>query len=161
MGSMNERATVSLDLRRRILKVYDQGRSTREEVAARFEVSLGMVKKLIQQRRHTGDIAARHHRSGRKRKILAAHERQLRTLLKNKPDMTLEELQAALGLDCTLPAIHYTLERMGLSYKKRRSVPANKTAPTSPKPVGSGGAARAASTRRASSSSTRVGPRPI
>jgi transposase len=144
--------TISTDLRRRILKVYDQGRSTREEVAARFEVSLGMVKKLLQQRRHTGDIAPRHHRSGRKRKILASHERQLRALLKNKPDMTLEELHAALGLVCTLPAIHYTLERMGLSYKKRRSVPANKTARTWPKPVGSGGGGKGASIRRASSS---------
>lgn len=149
---MKEKETVSLDLRRRILKVYDQGGSTREEVAARFEVSLGMVKKLIQQRRHTGDIAPRHHRSGRKRKILASHERQLRALLKNKPDMTLQELHTALGLDCTLPAIHYILERMGLSYKKRHSVPASKTVRTSPKPVGSGGGARAVSTRRGSSS---------
>ena len=41
---------LSMDLRQRILKAYDQGRSTREEVAARYEVSLGMVKKLIQQR---------------------------------------------------------------------------------------------------------------
>jgi transposase len=149
---MKEKETVSLDLRRRILKVYDQGRSTREEVAARFEVSLGMVKKLIQQRRHTGDIAPRHHRSGRKRKILASHERQLRTLLKSKPDMTLEELHAALGLDCTLPAIHYTLERMDLSYKKRRFVPASKTVRTWPKPAGSGSGAKGASTQRGWSS---------
>jgi transposase len=149
---MKQKETVSVDLRRRILKVYDQGRSTREEVATRFEVSLGMVKKLLQQRRHTGDIAPRHHRSGRKRKILASHERQLRTLLKNKPDMTLEELHAALGLDCTLPAIHYTLERMGLSYKKRRSVPASRTALMSPKPAGNGGGAKRVSTRPGSSS---------
>jgi transposase len=149
---MKAKETVSVDLRRRILKVYDQGQSTREQVAARFEVSLGMVKKLIQQRRHTGDIAPRHHRSGRKRKILVSHERQLRTLLKNKADMTLEELHEALGLDCTLPAIHYTLERMGLSYKKRHSAPANRTARTSSKPGGAGAAAKGASTRRASSS---------
>jgi transposase len=145
-----KKETVSVDLRRRILKVYDQGRSTREEVAVRFEVSLGMVKKLLQQRRHTGDIAPRHHRSGRKPKILASHERQLRTLLKNKPDMTLQELHGALELDCTLPAIHYTLERMGLSYKKRRSVPANKTARTWPRRAGSGSGVRSASTRHGS-----------
>lgn len=149
---MKAKETVSLDLRRRILRVYDEGKSTREQVAVRFEVSLGMVKKLIQQRRHTGDIAPRHHRSGRKRKILASHERQLRTLLKNKPDMTLEELHDALGLDCTLPAIHYTLERMGLSYKKRHSAPASRTARTSLNPGGDGGGGRVASTRRASSS---------
>ena len=149
---MKGKETISLDLRRRILKAYDQGSSTREEVATRFEVSLGMVKKLLQQRKRTGDIAPQHHRSGRKPKILASHERQLRSLLKAKSDMTLEELHTALGLDCTVPAIHYTLERMGLSYKKRRSVPVSKTARTLPKPVGNGGGAKRALIRPGSSS---------
>ena len=49
--------TISMDLRQRILKAYDRGDTTREQVARRFEVSVGMVKKLIQQRRHAGDIA--------------------------------------------------------------------------------------------------------
>jgi transposase len=56
-------AIVSVDLRQRILKAYDRGDTTHEQVASRFEVSLGMVKKLIQQRRHCADIAPRHHRS--------------------------------------------------------------------------------------------------
>ena len=51
-------ATFSLDLRTRILAAYDAGEGTRETVAARFRVSLGMVKKLLQQRRRTGDLAA-------------------------------------------------------------------------------------------------------
>jgi hypothetical protein len=33
--------------------------------------------------------------------------------------MTLAELREALGLKCTLPAIHYVLVDMGLTYKKR------------------------------------------
>ena len=55
---MRKRRTTSLDLRERILGTYDAGEGTREDVARRFRVSLGMVKKLLQQRRHTGDIAA-------------------------------------------------------------------------------------------------------
>ena len=43
--------TLSLDLRERILTAYDAKEGTREEIAARFRVSLGMVKKLLQQRR--------------------------------------------------------------------------------------------------------------
>ena len=77
--------TLSLDLRTRILATYDAGQSTREDVARRFRVSLGMVKKLLQQRRHTGDIAPRHHRSGRKPLIVAAHRRQLRALVRASP----------------------------------------------------------------------------
>ena len=49
--------TLSLDLRERILASYDQEEGTREEIAERYRVSLGMVKKLLQQRRHTGNIA--------------------------------------------------------------------------------------------------------
>jgi len=48
--------TISVDLRERILASYDQKEGTREEIAHRFRVSLGMVKKLLQRRRQGGDI---------------------------------------------------------------------------------------------------------
>jgi transposase len=105
--------TISLDLRERILAAYDADEDTREEVARRFRVSLGMVKKLLQQRRRLGDIRPQHHRSGCKPRIVASHQRQLRMLLDKKPDLTLKELRSATGLDCTLPAIHYVLARLG------------------------------------------------
>jgi transposase len=110
--------TLSLDLRERILASYDNLEGTRREIADRYRVSLGMVKKLLQQRRRTGQIDARHAYSGRKPLIVRAHEDQMRLLLANKPDMTLKELREALGLDCSLPAIHYALSDMGLTYKK-------------------------------------------
>jgi transposase len=57
----------------------------------------------------------------------------MRDLVSKKPDITLAELRDAVGLNCTLPAIHYALEQMGLSYKKRLSMPAGKSAKMSPK----------------------------
>ncbi len=66
--------TISLDLRERILAAYDDDGGTREEVASRFRVSLGMVKKLLQQRRQLGDIRPQHHRSGCKPRIGASHQ---------------------------------------------------------------------------------------
>lgn len=139
--------TISLDLRERILGSYDQKEGNREEIALRYRVSLGMVKKLLQQRRRTGDIAPRHHYSGRKPLIVGTHHQQLRTLLGRKPDMTLKELRAAVRLNCTLPAIHYALEKLGLTYKKRHSGPASRTAPRSPAPGAFGDAGRRALTR--------------
>jgi transposase len=133
-----------MDLRRRILVTHDQGHSSREEVARRYQVSLGMVKKLIQQRRHCGDIAPRYHRCGRKPLIVAAHQQRLRTLLVKKPDLTLAQLREALALECSLSAIHLVLVKMGLSYKKRRSAPASKIVRTS-----RGRAAGGATTREA------------
>ena len=140
--------TLSLDLRERILASYDRKEGSRAEIAARFHVSLGMVKKLLQQRRRTGDIAPRHSRSGRKPLILPAHRDQMRFLLRRKPDMTLQEVRAALGLVCTLPAIHYALQKIGLTYKKRHSGPANKAVRTSRGLAGSGGACRGLGIRR-------------
>ena len=140
--------TISLDLRERILASYDNDEGTRQQVAERFRVSLGLVKKLLQQRRRTGDIAPRHRFSGSKPRILPAHRAQWRALLKRKPDLTLPELRAATALNCTLPAIHYALKKMGLTYKKRHSVPANKTGPTSHERGGSGGGDKGPGTRR-------------
>ena len=151
--------TTSLDLRQRIVACYDQEDATQAQVAKRFRVSLGLVKKLLGQRRHTGNLAARHHLAGRKPKIVGAHKAKLRALLAKKSDLTLRELREAVALDCTLPAIHYVLLKMGLSYKKR-SAPANKTAPTSSARAGRGGGAKAALSQPSSSSSTSRAPRP-
>jgi transposase len=140
--------TISLDLRERILASYDQKEGTREEVAQRFRVSLGMVKKLLQRRRQGGDIGPRYHRCGLKPGKVAAQSQTFRQLLSRKPDMTLEELRAGTALKCSLPAIHYVLEKMGLTYKKRRSGPANKTGPTLSGRGGVGGNGKRRSTRR-------------
>jgi transposase len=122
--------TISVDLRERILASYDNDEGARDEIARRFRVSLGMVKKLLQQRRHTGDIAPRHRYSGRKPTIVAIHRGQLGALLNKKNDLTLKELRRRTGLQCSLQAINVVLAKMGLTYKKRHSAPANKTVQT-------------------------------
>jgi len=139
--------TLSLDLRQRILTSYDNKEGTRAEMAHRFRVSLGMVKKLLQQRRRTGDITPRHRYAGRKPMILATHRSRMRALLAKKNDLTLMELREAMGLKCSFQAIHVVLGKMGLTYKKRRSGPASKTGPTSRGLAGSGASGKRASTR--------------
>ena len=136
-------ATLSLDLCQRIINTCDRGEGTQEQIARRFGVSYGMVKKLLQQRRKTGCIKPRHHLAGRKKKIVAEHRIAMRKQLQRKPDMTLAELRDALGLECTLPAIHYVLVDMGLTYKKRRSVQPSKSAKTSASRGGGGSANKA------------------
>lgn len=128
-------------------------------VAARFRVSLGMVKKLrLLLRRRLGEIGSLHHRACRKPPILPAHRGQLRRHLAAKPDLTLAELRAVTGLACTLPAIHYVLADMGLTFSKRLSGRPNKTGPTS-SARGGGGAASKADSIRPGSSSSRNRPR--
>lgn len=139
--------TTSLDLRERVLAAYDHDEGSREEIARRFRVSLGLVKKLLQQRRRTGDIAPRHRFSGRKPMIVASHRHQIRTLLAKKNDLTLHELRAATRLTCSLQALHVVLGKMGLTYKKRHSAPASRTGRTLPGRAGAGANNRRAGTR--------------
>lgn len=141
------RRTCSLDLRERILASYDDHEGTREAVGRRFRVSLGLVKKLLQQRRRTGDIAPRHRYSGRKPTIVATHRSQLRALPGQKNDLTLKELRQATGLKCSLQAINVALGKMGLTYKERPSRPASRTVRTSPGRGGSGAGGKAVWTR--------------
>ena len=138
---------ISLDLRERILASYDQKEGTRDEIAQRYRVSLGLVKKLLQQRRHTGDIRPRYYRCGRRPKIVPVHRQRFREWLERKPDLTLEQLREATALDCTVQAIHYVLEKMGLTYKKRRSGLLNKIDRTSRGRAGTGDGSRRPSTR--------------
>ena len=120
----------STDLRERIVAAYDQGGSTQPQVAARFGVSLGLVKKLLSQRRRVGHVTPLGHRGGHPPKIRKTHLRRLRALVRKQPDLTLEQLRAASGLPCSLVAIHRALVKAGLTYKKRRSGPVSRTAPT-------------------------------
>ena len=151
--------TLSLDLRERILAAYDAEQGSREEIARRFRVSTGMVKKLLQQRRHRGDIAPQHHRSGRKPMFVEAYRQRLGQLINQKPDITLTEMRSALQLACSLPAIHYVLVDMELTYKKRLSMRASRAVLTSPGRAVSGLGGKPASTHPGSSSSTSQRPR--
>jgi transposase len=112
--------TLSLDLRERIVAAYDAGEGSREEVGRRFRVSLGMVKKLLAQRRRLGQIGALRYRCGRKPKIRDEHRRRLREMLRERPGLTLEQMRRSLSIECTVAAIHHALGTMGLGYKKKR-----------------------------------------
>ena len=151
--------TLSLDLRERIVGAYDEQEGTREEIARRFRVSLGMVKKLLQQRRQTNELGHRHRYSGRKAKILPEYRDKLTTLVAAQPDLTLEQIRQKLTMSCSVPAVHYALVALGLTYKKRRSTPPNKRGPMSPKRGASGRPGKASSRRVDLSSSTSRPPK--
>jgi len=150
---------ISLDLRERIVAAYDGKEGTREEVAKRFKVSLGLVKKLLAQRARTGDLDPRYRYCGRKARLEPEHGKRLRELVEQSPDATLEEIKQRLELGCTIGAIHWLLARMGLTYKKRRFMRPSKTAPTSPLPGANGKASKGPSTQQDWSSSTSRRPK--
>ena len=153
--------TLSVGLRERIVAAYDAKAGTRAEVAKRFKVSVGMVKKLLRQRARTGDLRPRHRFSGRKARLLPEQGAKLKQLIAREPDLTLAEMKDRLELGCTVAAIHWVVNKLGLTYKKRRSMRPNQTGRTWRGPGAGGRGAKARSTRRGGSSSTNRPPKPI
>lgn len=111
--------TITLRRRKQILADYDAGGVTRKKVAETHGISLGMVKKLLQQRRATDNIADRREFTGRPPIILEKHRQRMAELLNESPEMTLFQLKNKLRICCTLPAIHRVLKTMGLTYATR------------------------------------------
>ncbi len=118
----------SQDLRDRVLRARDRGLKTRQ-VADLFCVSASWVRRVVQRRREDGRTTPRP-RGG-----VTVHKNdmtRLAALVRQKPDATIRELHATLGAPCGESAVGMALKRLGLSFKKRRSTPRNRTGPMSP-----------------------------
>ena len=109
----------SLDLRQRILDAYDAGEGTRQQIANRFSVSLGFVKKLLVQRKATGSIAPIP-RPGKAPAFSGPLLEHLDEFVRRHPDATLEEIRQHFSgeVHCCTVTIHNTLKRQGYRYKK-------------------------------------------
>jgi transposase len=108
----------SMDLRERVVAACDQGGATREQIAARFSVSVAWLRKLLRQRRQTGSIAPRPRGGGRAPAFDAAADRRLRAAVRADDDATLRELAGAAGVACCPSAVHRALRRLGITRKK-------------------------------------------
>ncbi len=152
-------AAISLDLRTRILAAWHAGEDTRQEIADRFVVSLGMVKKLIAQDKELGHVRNLYDRVGRKHRLGDQDLARLCQILAEDPSLTLLELREKLGVPCSEATIHRAAVRLGHSFKKRAFEPANRTATTSEKDAPSGAKPPRRSTPDGSSSSTKPAPK--
>jgi len=119
----------SIDLRRRVLNAVDEDVGTKKEIAAMFQVSTFWIQKLLRQRRDTGDIAPKPQNQGRKPVFQGKNLKRLEQFIKAHPDATLEETKLHFSgvVECSIVAIHNTLKRLDLRYKRNRYMPASKT----------------------------------
>jgi len=107
------------------LKDCDTGMSS-EEVAEKYSVSASWVYDLRKKRRETGSIAPQEYQRGAKLK-LAPYENEVRQLVADHPDATLEELHAMLPNkeNVTTVTLHNFLKRLKITWKKRLCMRAN------------------------------------
>jgi transposase len=108
----------SIDLRERVVTACDARDGTREQIAARFSVSVSWIRKLIRRRRQTGSIAPKPRGGGRAPAFDAEAGRRLREAVRADDDATLEELARAAGVSCCASAVHRALQRLGITLKK-------------------------------------------
>ena len=106
----------SLDLRLRVLAAVDAGDTT-AEVADVFSVSPAWVRRLVQRRRATGEVAPRVARTGRVPK-LRGHLGRIREVLARTPDTTLVELRDELKVAVALSTLWAAVRSLGYTFKK-------------------------------------------
>lgn len=121
------------DLRRKVLEAYGRGKVTEQQLAERFGVSYGFVKKIRRQQLRSGQMERVRHRPGRKPELGEPIRERLRSWLRQQPDLTLAELQEKLleqaQLRVSRPSIWVVLrKKMGLRLKKSRSTPRSRRA---------------------------------
>ena len=120
----------SMDLRQRVVAACDARDGTREQIAARFSVSVSWIRDLLRRRRQTGSIAPRPRGGGRAAAFDAEAAGRLRAAVRADDDATLEELARAAGVACCPSAVHRALARLGITRKKSRGGPPSRTAPS-------------------------------
>jgi transposase len=120
----------STDLRERVIADCDARDGTREQIAARFSVSIAWIRKLVRQRRETGSIAPKPHGGGRAPAFDDEAARRLREAVRADNDATLAELAHAAGVSCCASAVYRALARLGVTRKKSHGGRPSKIAPS-------------------------------
>jgi transposase len=109
----------SPDLRERILAAVDRGKGSLREIADLFLVSLSSIVRLLRRYRASGSLLPKPHAGGPSPLLDADACQCLRDLVQKQPDATLAELRERLGIPCSLSTLCRTLQRLGLSRKKK------------------------------------------
>jgi transposase len=121
------------DLRCKLLEGYEAGRGTLRELATQFGVSWGYSKKIRAQQLRSGQKERpKQSQHGPASRVSPLVQQQLRSALRQQPDLTLAELQQRIeqttGVGLSRSWLWLWLQRLGLRHKKNRSARKNKRA---------------------------------
>lgn len=115
----------SLDLRQKIVDVYQNEEISQRELAKRFSVTNSFVIKLLKQYRETGNIKPLAHGGGAKLKINPEQLEILAELIEDNNDATLEELcqmfQERTKVIVSRATMGRMSQRLNLTLKKNTS----------------------------------------
>lgn len=108
---------IPIPIRKRILELYDRGRSTRE-IAQFAGFCVAAVRRVRQHFRERRTLEPRTHLCGRKTLLTEARKRRLEELLSAQPDATLAELGARMDRPFRTSTIDLWLRGLDWKFKK-------------------------------------------
>lgn len=105
------------EIRKRAIEAYKSGKGTQQHIADLYGVHLNTFKNWLKDYEKEGRLEPRPR--GHMRQALSLEEKeQLRAMVADKNDMTLEEMHRELKKNCSIMTIWRELKRQGLRYKK-------------------------------------------
>jgi transposase len=126
-------ASLSVDLRRRVVAAVEGGMS-RREAAAQFRVGVSSAIRWVAQARETGKVTPKPQGGDRRSQAIETQAERILELIAAKPDSTLEELKAALASDghaFSVSALSRFFQRRKITLKKRPRTPSSRSGRTS------------------------------
>jgi transposase len=146
------------DLRKRIVDAYQKAEGSVRELAARFKVRPGTVQSYLNLKRETGSVEPRPHGGGPAPKLDDGGVRELRAVVEEKNDRTLDEVANELDrrrqVRVGRTTVWRVLNRLGITRKKKTNTPRNRSGPKSRRSVKPSSSRSSRSSRRACSTST-------
>ena len=124
---------MSVDLRERVVAAVDGGMS-RRGAAERFGVSISSAIRWTSRARRSGSVRPDPQGGDKRSARVEAHAPVILAALEGTPDITLEELRALLagqGVAVATSTLWRFFARRKITRKKRRRMPASRTARTS------------------------------
>jgi transposase len=112
---------ISNEKRELIIEAKKRGESEKNIMKWVKNTSRSSIVKIWKLYRTTGTYQPKPYK-GNNRKITPQTEEKIRQTIKEKPDITLQELIAELSLNVGESGLSRRLKKMGLTYKKRRSI---------------------------------------
>jgi transposase len=120
----------SLDLRQKIIDLYNQGNLSQRQLAKQFNVALSFIQKILKQYRQTGEIAPKVRIKQTPTKLNPEQIKILQELVNSNKYATLEELRHKLAsatgvvisrstVDRMLSRMNFTLKKNTTRYRKR------------------------------------------
>lgn len=128
-------ASISLDLRKRVVEAYGGGKLTYDEVAERFSIGRASVSRWLRRARETGDPIPLAHAGGRVCLIRDENLKLLEKLVLAHPDWTEDEYTKAFNqqthLSLSDSTVGRAIRRLGYGVKKSPSLRPKKNGQTS------------------------------